>query len=280
MLAIVIPYYKIDYFKETLKSLANQTNKNFRVYVGNDASKNDPTTLIENTLIDVSYKYHYFDKNLGGSNLVAQWDRCIQLMDHNEQWFMILGDDDYLDINFVQSFYDNLKEISKYNSKVIRFAVQKVLEKKLESKIYKNPPLQSQNDFFFTRERSSLSEFIFSLESYNKYKFKQIPLAWGADVLAVYEFAENFPVYSINSTTVFVRISDKSISGNTNKKSSIIKTTSLAEVYFYILKNYKNTISKQQKDILYRKIKKLYFTNRGNIVKLIYLIKAYFIVKI
>lgn len=42
MLAIVIPYYKINYFEETLKSLSNQTDKKFKVYIGNDASENDP----------------------------------------------------------------------------------------------------------------------------------------------------------------------------------------------------------------------------------------------
>ena len=37
-LAVVIPYYKIDYFEETLISLKNQTNRNFNIYVGNDCS--------------------------------------------------------------------------------------------------------------------------------------------------------------------------------------------------------------------------------------------------
>ena len=37
-LAIVIPAYKIDFFDSVLKSLANQTNKNFTIYVGNEAN--------------------------------------------------------------------------------------------------------------------------------------------------------------------------------------------------------------------------------------------------
>lgn len=38
MLAIVIPYYKITFFEDTLESLAHQTDKRFKVYIGDDAS--------------------------------------------------------------------------------------------------------------------------------------------------------------------------------------------------------------------------------------------------
>ena len=46
-LAIIIPYYKIDFFEETLQSVAAQTNKNFTLYIGNDASPNSPLPLIQ-----------------------------------------------------------------------------------------------------------------------------------------------------------------------------------------------------------------------------------------
>ena len=275
MLAIIIPYYKIDYFEETLKSIANQTNKNFTVYIGNDASKDDPTKLIENTLINLSYKYHYFDKNLGGSNLVAQWDRCINLIDKQEKWFMILGDDDYLSANFVDDFYENLNDISNNKSNVVRFAVNKVSDNKILNRLYTNPKLQTRNDFFFNKERSSLSEYIFSIESYNKYRFKNIPLAWGADVLAVFEFAEAYPIFSINTSTVFVRISDKSISGTKgNSKMNIIKTNALAEVYYYLFKSYAKNFNSSEMNVLYNMIKKLYFNNRSNTHKLVIYLKA------
>ena len=33
MLAIVIPYFKLTFFEETLQSLANQTDQRFKVYI-------------------------------------------------------------------------------------------------------------------------------------------------------------------------------------------------------------------------------------------------------
>lgn len=46
-LAIVIPYYKIDYFEETIKSVAQQTDRNFMLYIGNDKSPDNPLPVIE-----------------------------------------------------------------------------------------------------------------------------------------------------------------------------------------------------------------------------------------
>ena len=47
MLAIVIPYFKKKYFETTLESLAIQTEKKFKVYIGDDASTEDPTALLK-----------------------------------------------------------------------------------------------------------------------------------------------------------------------------------------------------------------------------------------
>ena len=57
ILAIVIPYYKINYFEETLKSLSNQTDKRFKVYIGNDASENDPIEIIEKYSVKLNLDY-------------------------------------------------------------------------------------------------------------------------------------------------------------------------------------------------------------------------------
>lgn len=48
MLAIIIPYYKLRFFEATLESLANQTDKRFKVYIGDDASPENLADLLEN----------------------------------------------------------------------------------------------------------------------------------------------------------------------------------------------------------------------------------------
>ena len=174
MLAIVIPYYKINYFEETLQSLSNQTDKRFKVYIGNDNSNDDPIPIIEKYKQHLDLKYKKFDDNLGSISLVQQWNRCLDLLE-NEEWVMILGDDDFLSPTVVQSFYDNHQEFSE-KSNVIRFATRKVFDDKIDPDVYVTHPIwEKASDGFYrklTKQTiSSLSEYIFSRKSYLKYKF-------------------------------------------------------------------------------------------------------------
>lgn len=43
VITIVIPFYKISFFEETVRSLANQKNKRFTVFIGDDGSPDSPS---------------------------------------------------------------------------------------------------------------------------------------------------------------------------------------------------------------------------------------------
>jgi hypothetical protein len=45
MLAIVIPYYKIRFFLSDLTIFSASKDKRFKVYIGNDASNENPTQI-------------------------------------------------------------------------------------------------------------------------------------------------------------------------------------------------------------------------------------------
>lgn len=215
-LAIVIPYYKIDYFEECLDSLANQTNKNFRVYIGDDASLEDPSDLLEKYTNKLNFTYHRFQNNLGGKSLTLQWHRCINLS-AGEKWLMILGDDDYLSSNYIEEFYKNLSSIQKFDIKVVRFASRIVRSPSGEiSKLYEHPKMEKATDFvyrrYFEASRGSLTEQIFRRDMYLKYGFGNIPLGWGADIYAWLQFSESGFNYTINTAIAYFRISDVNIS--------------------------------------------------------------------
>ena len=78
MLAIIIPYYKIRFFEETLKSLENQTDMRFKVYIFNDNSPENPEKLIEKFKNSFYFEYFKFNENLGGKSLVKHWHRCLE----------------------------------------------------------------------------------------------------------------------------------------------------------------------------------------------------------
>ncbi|MEG0925735.1 glycosyltransferase family 2 protein [Chryseobacterium sp.] len=216
-LAIVIPYYKIDFFEETLKSVAAQTNKNFTLYIGNDASPNDPLPIIQK-YFEVG-TYHYFDykKNIGGQNLALQWERILENV--QEEWFQILGDDDMISENFVDVFYQSLPLVETKKISVIKFSHQWIDEddQVIEDFDYDFSELKPSEFFIkkYTHEiQSSLSENIFKLDSYKKIGFQKMTLAWGSDDLAIFLFAQGNNILYTKNSKVKVRISGSSISGS------------------------------------------------------------------
>lgn len=216
MLAIVIPYYKRTFFEATLQSLTNQTDKGFKVYIGDDASPENPRELLEKYKDQFNFVYHRFEENLGGTSLVRQWERCLALSS-DEEWIMILGDDDALGDNVIASWYTNYN-FFKRESNLVRFATKIIQEEtNTISSVYTHPIWEQNSEFFYRnfkgQTRSSLSEYVFTRKSYLKYGFKDYPLAWHSDCYAWLEFPDGKMIYTINEAIVFFRISKINISG-------------------------------------------------------------------
>lgn len=245
MLAIVIPYYKLSFFEETLSSLANQTDKRFKVYIGDDASPEDPLELLKQFQGKFEFIYHRFEENLGERSLTKQWERCINLS-KGEEWLMILGDDDFIDNKLVELWYSNFESFNKKTA-VIRFASKLIFEEtNSTSGIYSHPIWENAIDSFYRKfkhlTRSSLSEYIFSKESFLKYRFYDYPLAWNSDDRAWLDFSDNKPIFTINDSVVYVRLSDLNISGK--QDNNFAKNLSVISFFKFLIKKklcfYKN----------------------------------------
>jgi glycosyltransferase involved in cell wall biosynthesis len=274
MVAIVIPYFKLTFFDETLRSLANQTDKRFKVYIGDDTSSENPLILLEKFKGKFPFDYYRFETNLGGISLVKQWDRCIALSG-NEEWLMILGDDDSLGDNVVEEFYRNLPEIERERINLVKFASQSI-DKVINSvsKVYVHSKFEKATDFYYRRhmglERSSLSEHVFRREIYLKYKFKNYPLAWHSDDYAWINFAENKPILAINEAVVLITVSDECISGNT---TNLVEKNRAESIFFMDLVKHKLGLfqRKQRLKLLLfaefsiKKNRKLYLSEWGNL---------------
>lgn len=218
-LAIVIPYFKISFLEETLLSLTNQTNNQFKVYIGNDASPQDPDVLIDSYREKLNITYRRFEKNLGSFFLTHHWERCIE-MSNDEEWIMILGDDDLLDISVVENFYSNYDSFEG-KSNVVRYASQVIgAEGTVKSSVYIHPIWETAPDSFLRwlngNTRSSLSEHVFTKKTYLKFGFKNYPIGWHSDDIAWVDFPDQESIYSINNSTVFIRHSGLNLTTATN----------------------------------------------------------------
>lgn len=267
MIAIVIPFYKIEFFNQTLTSLAAQTDKRFRVYIGNDFSPDDPKPLLEKYKDSIQFDYVEFDRNLGKQSLVKQWQRCIDRI-KGEEWMMLLGDDDTLSENCIEAFYKNKEEIESNQISVVRFATKIIDGNDLPvSDIYTHPTFETSVDFLFRKlkggTRSSLSEYLFKTDKVRKYKFRELPVAWHSDDLAVLEFSEFETVFTINDAVVNFRWSGQNITSI--RHDMVIKNMATFQFYYYLLNDKKKHFNEAQLKTLYSKLEKSFFNDKKNV---------------
>ncbi|OAZ05409.1 glycosyltransferase family 2 protein [Flavobacterium succinicans] len=256
MLAIILPYYKITFFEATLQSLSAQTCQDFKVYIGDDASPEDPAALLERFQGQFNFVYHRFESNLGGTSLTQQWERCIVLSD-NEPWLMILGDDDVLGENVVEAFYQNLHKMNQEVINVVRFATQIIDEKgEIITTIYLHKVIEKSTDFlvkkFSKQTRSSLSEYIFKKSVVLDIGFRNFPIAWHADDMAVLEFSNFGNCYSINESLVYVRLSSMNLTGDGSLDD--LKNSATFEFCKVLFEEYSSRFTLSQKAIILKKL--------------------------
>jgi len=266
-LAIVIPYYKIDFFKETLDSLANQTNKNFKVYIGNDASPNNPSELLSKYKNDFDFEYFEFQENLGSKSLVNQWHRCIDLV-KEEEWLMVLCDDDTITTNYIEAFHNNKNEIINSKVKVVRYASQVIDENNNSLSVEINhPKIENAVEFLFRKlkggTRSTLSEYIFKRNTLLTIRFKNLPLAWYSDLLGVLEFSHFGNIYTINEALLKFRLSGINITSKTD--DHVLKNEATFQFYYYLLTDKKSHFNNEQNAILRNKLEQTILDNKKNL---------------
>lgn len=253
-LAFVIPYYKIDFFEETLQSLEEQTNKNFSVYIGNDNSPNDPIDIIKKyRSLNITYKN--FETNLGAKDLEGQWIRCIDLS-KDEEWICILGDDDCPKKNFVEEFYKILPVVDEKNINVIKTAITSIdTNSKIRGADLVHPEYDTSINTFWrdrnNQTHTSISENIFRRSSYEKIGFRGFPLAWGTPLVAWIDYSEGGLIYGLNSTQMCVRSSEINLSRVDSFKDQ--KQVGEAMVYEIIFSDYHDKFSDSQRLFLIKK---------------------------
>ena len=252
MLAIVIPYYKKTFFRETMESIAAQTCKDFVLYIGDDASPENPKDIIDDYKDKISIVYHRFEENLGGKDMVAQWERCIDLT-NGEEWLWLFSDDDTLERTCVEEFYSSLKE--NHDIRIMRYKKEfcNIIEGVSFCSTYKKGLTPFSNFVWdgldLTKNHVTMPEFLFHRSLYKKYGIIDVPLAWGSDKITYlqYVFDSGF-IYNLSSI-VFYRYSNRNLSACQElrqkkiKFNGRIKTIKWHKFFFKQIKNKYGTIN-------------------------------------
>ena len=234
LICIVIPIFKTKYLANTIESLNNQTSNEFKVYLCNDNSPDSLSSVVSFEKIKFEFEYITFENNLGGKDLVGQWERCISLT--KEDWIWVLGDDDFISNDAVESLYNHL--ILKPKEKLNRFSLEVVNEKNETLGIQEYKYSKQSTESFVTerlygRQYSSLNEYVFSRNLYLEVKgFVNYPLGWCSDDATWIEMSKiNDGISNIVGGKVFWRQSQLNIS---SKKSIPIKLKKIISSILFI----------------------------------------------
>ncbi|CCZ70999.1 uncharacterized protein BN759_00422 [Bacteroides sp. CAG:702] len=234
-LAIIIPAYKEEFLAETLESLANQTNMDFNVYVGDDCSPFDLGKIVDSFQDKLSVSYTRFSNNLGKTNLIAHWNRCLDLL-QEEEYFCLFSDDDVMESRCVEAFYQSLETSLLFD--VYHFNIHIIDEYgNLIRKCPDYPERLSSIDFFKLLYTSQIDarmpEFIFNTRHFRLCKgFVGFDLAFRSDNATVMSCAQDKGIYTIPLVKVLWRDSGKNISSDRNVSIEIKYRKAKATIAF------------------------------------------------
>lgn len=239
-LAIIIPAYKATFLEHALSSIAAQSCQNFTVYIGDDCSPNDLYSIISKFESEIDIVYRRFNENLGGKDLVAQWERCID-MSKDEEWIWLFSDDDIMDVNCVELFYQKIN--NDIDTQLLHFDVKQIDHNgKVIKHLPEYPPRISAKQYLDMKIKGYIYnfvvEFIFSRKIFEQCgRFENFDLAWGADFITWLKLSEaNNGITSINGTYVNWRISEENISPNKTNPIIIRKMNALIDNVVWIKK--------------------------------------------
>jgi glycosyltransferase involved in cell wall biosynthesis len=225
-LAIIIPAYKSMFLSQTLLSIANQTNKNFTLYIGDDCSSENIYGIVKGFEDRIPLIYRHFPENLGAKNLVSHWERCIDLA-NDEEWLWLFSDDDIMDPSCVENFYSALKENSDFD--LFHFNVTQIDQyQNVVCDFHTFPEVMHTEEFFLEKLKggyfSTVVEYIFRKANFDEQgRFQEFDLAWGSDDATWIKLSRNKGILTIRNSKVYWRKSLINISAIKFDKEIVIR---------------------------------------------------------
>lgn len=231
--AIIIPAYKQRFLNETLASIAKQTCNDFKVYIGDDASPEDLHPIVSVYEGKMDLLYHRFEENMGRTDLVGHWERCMALSDEPLIW--LFSDDDMMPADGVARI---VEAAQKHGTEKVMFRFPLEVTDEAGRTKFKNPPFESEvisgYDLLLQKMSCKISsaavEYVFSRDVWQKSGgFIKFPLAWCSDDATWAQFADYAGgIIALSGSPVYWRNAEgTNISNSTCYDQTKLKATRL-----------------------------------------------------
>lgn len=220
--SIGIPAFKGKFLSECIKSVLNQTYKDFELIIVNDCS---PDAVKEIVMAHEDYRIKYYENevNVGAVNVVDNWNKCLNYS--KGDYFILMGDDDLLDSRYLEIFSDL---IDKFSDLDVFHCRTKVIDEN-SSILYLTPSLpeyESVYDLIWHRinghRTQFISDFVYRTEALiAKGGFYKLPLAWASDDISAYLACGQKGIANSNEAVFLYRTNPYNISSTGNAYSKI-----------------------------------------------------------
>lgn len=220
LVSIAIPCFKIDYLKESILSVVQQTYSNWELIIVNDASYDDIDGVV-NSFQDARIRYYKNEINLGKEDPARNWNKCLELA--QGEFFALLCDDDLYAPTFIEEM---LKLANRYPlCGTFRTRANFIDAQGKETDKYSSAPeWESWEDYLWHVVRNyrhqTISEWMFRTDTIKKAGgYAILPLAWYADYLSVFKISKEGGIASTPKILAHFRQSGKNISSQDNKNT-------------------------------------------------------------
>lgn len=267
--SFVLPAYKSDYLQDAIDSILQQTVSDFELIIVDDASPYHLETIV-NRYDDQRVIFHKNKENIGGKNLVENWNKCIKYA--KGDYVILASDDDIYSPFFLQQVDARIEEYPDVD--IIRSRVNRIDSKGTITdieQVYK--PYMPFSEFVFYWSKgviNCIANYVFKRTSLlDADGFVDMPCAWFSDDITVVNMSIN-GIATTEDALFYFRTSNKSVSWTFDKDT--IRKKWKANSMFY--KWFNDTVIHKMKSLPQNDIEVLYQKNAifnvRNRVKIMY----------
>lgn len=211
--SFILPAYKGRYLKESISSILGQDYADFELIVVDDCSPDSIQQMVSE-FKDERITYYRNEQNIGGKDLVAQWNHCLEYA--KGDYVILATDDDLYESDFLSSFVPLIKKypnVNLFRARILQ--VDSRNEIKYIDSCYKEylSPVEFRYHLMHGM-KGGIPQYIFKRSALvEKGGFVNFPKAWASDDATALMMSDRGVVTSQEHLVRF-RWSDINISGD------------------------------------------------------------------